>query len=47
MLPIQFPGLRAGQPPLRAIHDRGDHLQIADQLGGRPRRSGLPLRFEK
>jgi hypothetical protein len=31
-----------------AVHNRGDHLQIADQFGGRAwRRFLLPLRFEK
>jgi len=48
LLLIQFPGLCAGQPPMGAVHDRGDHLQIADQLGGWTGRSWLlPLRFEK
>ena len=48
LLPIQFPGLRAGQPPLGAVHDGGDHLQIADQLGGWTGWSWLlPLSFEK
>jgi hypothetical protein len=36
----------AGQPPLRAIHDRGRHLQIALQFGMR-RIALLPLRFEE
>lgn len=36
----------AGQPPLGAIHDRGRHLQIAQQFGMR-RRALLPLRFEE
>ena len=31
-----------------AVHNRGDHLQIADQFGAGPRRDFLlPLRFEK
>ena len=48
LLSIQFPSLRAGQPALSAVHDGDDHLQIADQLGGRPGRSWLlPLCFEK
>jgi hypothetical protein len=42
--PIQLRG--AGQPPLGAIHDRGRHLQIAQQFGMR-RRALLPLRFEE
>jgi hypothetical protein len=47
---IQLPGRRAGQPPMGAVHNRGYHLQIADQFGGSSRRSfllRLPLRFEK
>ncbi len=49
LLSIQFHGRRPGQPPLRAVHDGGHHLQIAQQFGG----CGgggfyfLPLRFEK
>ena len=42
--PIQLRG--AGQPPLGAIHDRGRHLQIAQQFGMR-RIALLPLRFEE
>lgn len=48
LLVIQFHCLRTGQPPMDTIHNRGDHLQIADQFGGWPRRNLLlPLRFEK
>ncbi len=40
--------LRAGQTTVGAVHDRGDHLQIADQVGaGSRRRLWLPLAFEK
>ena len=40
--------LRAGEPPMSAAHNRRDHLQIADQLGGGPGGDFLlPLRFEK
>ena len=48
LLGIQFPRTRARQPPLRAIHDGGHHLQIAQQCGGGC--GGfpfLPLRSEK
>ncbi len=47
---IQLHGSRAGQPPLRAVHNRRHHLQIAQQFGAGPRRGfllRLPLRFEK
>jgi hypothetical protein len=37
---------RAGHPPLGAIHDRGRHLQIAQQCGV-PGSALLPLRFEE
>ena len=48
LLGIQFHGLRTGEPPVRAVHNRGDHLQIADQFGTRAgRRFLLTLRFEK
>ena len=48
LLVIQFRRLGAGQPPMNPIHNRGNHLQIADQLGGWPGRNLLlPLRFEK
>jgi len=42
--PIQ--SARAGQPPLRATHEGGRHLQIAQQFGMR-RLALLPLRFEE
>jgi hypothetical protein len=48
LLVIQLHCFRAGQPPMGAIHNRGHHLQIADQFGGGP--GGdllLPLRFEE
>jgi hypothetical protein len=45
---IEFCCLRARDPPMGSIHNRGDHLQIADQFGGWPGRDFLlPLRFEK
>jgi hypothetical protein len=47
---IQLQGRRTGQPPMGAVHNRGYHLQIADQFGGSSRRSfllRLPLRFEE
>jgi hypothetical protein len=47
---IQLQGRRAGQPPMGAVHNRGYHLQIADQFGAGSWRSFLlllPLRFEK
>ena len=50
LLVIQLRGSRARQPPLRAVHNRHYHFQIAQQFGAR---SGwgfllcLPLRFEK
>ena len=45
---IEFGCLRAGDPPPGAVHNRGDHLQIADQFGGGPGGDFLlPLRFEK
>jgi hypothetical protein len=40
--------LRAGDPPMGAVHNRRDHLQIADQFGGGPGWDFLlPLGFEK
>jgi hypothetical protein len=49
LLPIQLRGFRPRQPSMSAVHDRGHHLQIAQQLGacawGRFR--FLPLRLEK
>jgi hypothetical protein len=50
LLAIQFQRRRAGLPPLRAVHDRHHHLQIAQQFGAGPGRGfllRLPLSFEK
>jgi hypothetical protein len=50
LLAIQIGRRRAGQTPLRAIHDRRHHFQIAYQFGASPGWSfflRLPLRFEK
>jgi hypothetical protein len=50
LLVIQLRGCRARQSPLRAVHDRHHHLQIAQEFGAGPGRSfllRLPLRFEK
>jgi hypothetical protein len=50
LLLIHFHGRRAGQSPMRAVHNRGHHLQIANQLGAGCRRRfllRLPLGFEK
>jgi hypothetical protein len=50
LLVIQLRSSGAGQPPLRAVHDRRHHFQIAQQFGARPGGSfllRLPLRFEK
>jgi len=45
---IEFCCLRARDPPMGSVHNRGDHLQIADQFGGWPGQDFLlPLRFEK
>lgn len=45
---IEFGGLRAGDPPMDPIHNRGNHLQIADHFGaGAGRQFLLPLCFEK
>ena len=49
---IEFCCLRAGDPPMDPIHNRGNHLQIADQFGAggalwAQRDLLLPLRFEK
>ena len=45
---IEVGCLRAGDPPMGAVHNRGDHLQIAGQFGGGPDGDFLlPLRFEK
>lgn len=50
LLAIQLRGGGAGQSPLRAVHNRHSHLQIAQQFGAGP--SGrfllcLPLCFEE
>jgi hypothetical protein len=48
--PIQLRGCRPCQPPVRAVRDGGQHLQIAQQFGSRLARGfllRLPLRFEK
>ena len=50
LLIIHLHCLRTGEPPMGAVHNRGDHLQIADQFGGCSGRGfllGLPLRFEE
>jgi hypothetical protein len=48
LLVIQLHCRRAGDPPMGAVHDRGHHLQIADQFGGWSGRGFLlPLGFEK
>jgi hypothetical protein len=48
LLPIQCHGLRAGESPIGAVHNRRDHLQIADQFRAPSGRDFLlPLRFEK
>jgi hypothetical protein len=50
LLVIQLRRSGTRQPPLRAVHDGGHHLQIAQQFGGCPGRSfllHLPLCFEK
>ena len=50
LLVIQLRGSGAGQSPLRAVHNRHHHFQIAQQFGASPGRSfllRLPLRFEK
>ena len=48
LLVIQPHRFGAGEPPMRAMHDRGDHLQIANQCGSRAGwRFLLTLRFEK
>ena len=45
---IQCYRLRTTQPPLGTVHNRSDHLQIADEFGGGSGRNfPLPLRFEK
>ena len=48
LLVIQFHCFRTGKPPMGAVHNCSDHLQIADQFGASPWRDFLlPLRFEK
>ena len=48
LLMSQLHCFRTGKPPLGAVHNRGDHIQIADQFGASPWRDLLlPLRFEK
>ena len=50
LLLIQLRGSGAGQSPLRAIHNRHHHFQIAQQFRASPGGSfllRLPLRFEK
>jgi hypothetical protein len=49
LLAIQLRCPRAGYPPMSAVHNRGHHLQIAQQFGGCGRGSFhfLPLRLEK
>jgi hypothetical protein len=45
---IHFCGLRAGESPISAVHNRGHHFQIADQFGRGPWGNFLlPLRFEE
>jgi hypothetical protein len=47
---IQFHRCSARQPPLRAVQDGGDHLQIAQQFAARSERRfflRLPLCLEK
>ena len=48
LLGIQIRCFRSSQSPLRAVHNRRHHLQIADQFGGSSRRRLLAsLGFEK
>ena len=48
LLVIQFHCFRTGKPPMGAVHNCSDHLQITDQFGASPWRDFLlPLRFEK
>ena len=50
LLALQLRGGGAGQSPLRAVHNRHNHLQIAQQFGASPGGSfllRLPLCFEK
>jgi len=48
LLLIQSYCFRASKPPLRAVHDRTHHFQVADQFGASPRWDLLlSLRLEK
>ena len=50
LLVIQLRSRRARQPALRAVHNRHNHFQIAQQFGGCPGWSfllPLPLHLEK
>jgi hypothetical protein len=50
LLLIQLRGSGADQSPLRTVHNRHHHFQIAQQFGARSGGSlllRLPLRFEK
>ena len=50
LLVIQLRGSGAGQTPLRAVHNRHHHFQIAQQFGAGPGGGfllRLPLSFEK
>jgi len=48
LLVFQFHCFRTAEAPMGTIHNRGHHLQIADQFGGGPSRNFLlPLHFEK
>ena len=50
LLVIQLRGSGAGQSPLRSVHDRHHHFQIAQQFGASAGGSflqRLPLRFEE
>ena len=50
LLVVQLRDNGASQPPLRAVHNRQYHFQIAQQFGATPGRSfllPLPLRFQK
>ena len=50
LLRIQFRGSGPGEPPLRAVDNRGNHLQVAQQFGAGSGGSfllGPSLRFEK
>jgi hypothetical protein len=49
LLSIHFQSRRTGQPSMSAVHNRGHHLQIAQQFGayGGGGFHFQPLRFEK